>query len=221
MSDLDTKSIDKGSSGDVVLGTGDAEEKGIAVMHTSFDAKAEARLRRKIDVHIIPIVAVMYLFCFIDRANIGNARLAKLKKDLGMTGYDYNTLLSAFYVAYILFELPSNLMCKRVGPGKWLPFLTFCFGILSLCMAFVHSFGAAIALRFLLGVAEAGHLPGIAYYLVSSSSSSLHPPIWRRQLRRTHSRAGTAARSSRFGWPCTSSAHPSRAPWEACWPAAS
>ncbi|UZJ50782.1 hypothetical protein CBS101457_000102 [Exobasidium rhododendri] len=129
------------------------------------DPKAEAKLRRKIDMHVIPSVAIIYLFCFLDRANVGNARLAGLEKDLGMKGYDYNILLSAFYAAYILFELPSNLMCKAVGPGKWLPFLTFSFGILSLCTAFVHSFGSAIAVRFLLGVAEAGHLPGIAYYL--------------------------------------------------------
>ena len=131
------------------------------------DEANEKRLRRKIDLHVIPTVAIIYMFCFIDRANIGNARLAGMEKDLGMNplGFDYNVLLSAFYVAYIVFELPSNLLCKIVGPGRWLPLLTVAFGILSLCTAFVETFGSAIAVRFLLGVAEAGQLPGIAYYL--------------------------------------------------------
>lgn len=84
-----------------------------------WDARAEARLTRKIDLHVIPSVAIIYMFCFLDRANIGNARLAGLEKDLKMTGSDYNILLTAFYVAYIVFELPSNLLCKVVGPGKW------------------------------------------------------------------------------------------------------
>jgi hypothetical protein len=59
------------------------------------------------------------MFCFLDRANIGNSRLAGLETELGMTGADYNILLTAFYVAYIVFELPSNLLCKAIGPGKW------------------------------------------------------------------------------------------------------
>lgn len=71
----------------------------------TFDPKAEARLRWKIDLFIIPTVALLYLFCFIDRANIGNARLAGLEKDLGLTGYDYNVVLSVFYISYIIFEV--------------------------------------------------------------------------------------------------------------------
>lgn len=71
----------------------------------TFDPKAEARLRWKIDLYIIPTVALLYLFCFIDRANIGNARLAGLEKDLGLKGYDYNQVLSVFYISYIIFEV--------------------------------------------------------------------------------------------------------------------
>lgn len=77
----------------------------------TFDSKAEARLRHKIDLYIVPTVALLYLFCFIDRANVGNARLAGLEKDLKMKGYDYNQLLSVFYVSYIIFEIPSNMVC--------------------------------------------------------------------------------------------------------------
>lgn len=132
-----------------------------------FDPKAEARLRRKIDLYIVPTVALLYLFCFIDRANIGNARLAGLEKDLKMnpTSYQYNVLLSVFYISYIVFEIPSTITAKLVGPGKWIPFITFVFGLLSMCTGFVTTYGSAIAVRFLLGVAEAGMLPSIAFYL--------------------------------------------------------
>lgn len=79
-----------------------------------FDPKAEAKLRWKIDLYIVPTVALLYLFCFIDRANIGNARLAGLEKDLKMKGYDYNSVLSIFYISYIIFEVcqtPSQRRC--------------------------------------------------------------------------------------------------------------
>jgi hypothetical protein len=74
----------------------------------TFDKKAESRLRLKIDLMIIPTVALLYLFCFIDRANIGNARLAGLEKDLGLQRYDYNAVLSVFYISYIIFEVGSH-----------------------------------------------------------------------------------------------------------------
>ncbi|EXJ88055.1 hypothetical protein A1O1_04982 [Capronia coronata CBS 617.96] len=130
-----------------------------------FDPKAEARLRMKIDLYIVPTVALLYLFCFIDRANIGNAKLAGFEKELGLTGYDYNIVLSVFYVSYILFELPGNVACKYFGPGWFIPAVSLGFGICSLGTAFVHNMSAACGVRFLLGIFEAPMLPGIAYYL--------------------------------------------------------
>ncbi|EJD45751.1 MFS general substrate transporter [Auricularia subglabra TFB-10046 SS5] len=130
-----------------------------------FDAAAEARLRLKIDFYIVPTVALLYLFCFIDRANIGNARLAGLESDLHMQGYDYNVLLTVFYISYIVLEIPSNMCCKWIGPGWFLPATTLAFGVCSICTAFVQNFAQACGVRFLLGVFEAGMLPGVAYYL--------------------------------------------------------
>jgi MFS family permease len=95
----------------------------------------------------------------------GNAKLAGLEKDLGMTGYDYNALLSVFYISYIIFEIPSNIACKWIGPGWYLPAVTLGFGICSLGTAWVTNLAAASGVRFLLGVFEAGMLPGIAYYM--------------------------------------------------------
>ncbi|KAH6999449.1 retrograde regulation protein 2 [Ilyonectria destructans] len=130
-----------------------------------FDKAAETRLRRKIDLHVIPTVSLLYLFCFIDRANIGNARIAGMEKDLNLTGYDYNQILSVFYISYILFEIPSTVLCKYIGPGWFIPTTSLLFGICSVGTAFVKSTSAACGVRFLLGVFEAGMLPGIAYYL--------------------------------------------------------
>ena len=130
-----------------------------------FDPAAEARLRLKIDLYIIPTVALLYLFCFIDRANVGNAKLAGLEKDLHLTGYDYNIVLSVFYISYIIFEIPSNMACKYFGPGWFIPAISLGFGICSICTAFVHDIHQICGVRFLLGLFEAGMLPGIAYYL--------------------------------------------------------
>ncbi|KAM5383789.1 hypothetical protein ACJZ2D_001778 [Fusarium nematophilum] len=130
-----------------------------------YDARAERRLCMKIDLYIVPTVALLYLFCFIDRANIGNARIAGLEADLGMSGYDYNFLISVFYISYIIFEIPCNILCKWMGPGWFLPIASLLFGVVSLGTGFVETLPQAAGVRFLLGIFEAGMLPGIAYYL--------------------------------------------------------
>ncbi|KAL7797402.1 major facilitator superfamily domain-containing protein [Trichoderma ceciliae] len=131
----------------------------------AYDPVAERRLRLKIDLFIVPTVALLYLFCFIDRANIGNAKIAGLASDLGLEGNDYNTIISMFFVSYIIFEIPASLACKYVGPGWFLPLITVLFGVCSLANAYVNTMGQAAAVRFLLGIFEAGMMPGIAYYL--------------------------------------------------------
>ncbi|KAI9880736.1 MAG: hypothetical protein M1823_006709, partial [Watsoniomyces obsoletus] len=130
-----------------------------------FDPVEERRLVYKIDFYIIPTVALLYLFCFIDRANIGNARLAGFEKDLSLTGYNYNQVLSVFYISYIIFEIPGTMACKWIGPGWFLPATTLGFGITTVAFAFVHDIHTACGVRFLLGIFEAPMLPGIAYYM--------------------------------------------------------
>ena len=112
----------------------------------------------------------------------GNARLAGFEKDLKLQGFDYNTVLSVFYISYILFEIPATLCCKligmslnlffflswtdtRLGPGWFLPLTTLGFGVMSVATAFVHTRAQACAVRFVLGIFEAGVMPGCAYYL--------------------------------------------------------
>ncbi|TKA81515.1 hypothetical protein B0A55_02975 [Friedmanniomyces simplex] len=136
---------------------------GRALVH--IDPVAERKLRLKIDLMIVPTVSLLYLFCYIDRANIGNAKIAGFDKDLGLEGYDYNIILSVFYISYIIFEIPSNVLCKAVGPGWFIPTATLLFGITSLGTAFVHNRAQACGVRFLLGIFESSMLPSIAYYL--------------------------------------------------------
>ena len=77
-----------------------------------------------------------------------------------LKGYDYNKVLSVFYISYIIFEIPSNMACKWIGPGWFIPGITLGFGILSICTAFCHDIATVSAVRFLLGIFEAGMLPG-------------------------------------------------------------
>lgn len=126
---------------------------------------AERHLKLRIDVRLLPLSFALYVFCFLDRASMGNARLAGMEKSLSMRGLDFNVLLSVFYIAYIFFALPSTMLCKVVGPKIWLPAITVGFGLFTFVMAFTHTFAAACVTRFLLGVAEAGHFPSIAFYL--------------------------------------------------------
>ncbi|OBU00702.2 hypothetical protein VE01_01051 [Pseudogymnoascus verrucosus] len=100
-----------------------------------------------------------------DKAAERNARLAGFEKDLGLKGHDYNIVLSVFYISYILFEIPSNMACKWVGPGWFIPAISLGFGIASICTAFVTNMSTASIVRFILGAFEAGMMPGIAYYL--------------------------------------------------------
>ena len=84
-----------------------------------------------------------------------------------MTGQQPNIALTIFFVPYIIFEIPSNIMLKRLNPHIWLPICIFSFGIVVLAQGFVKSYGGLIATRFFLGLAEAGIFPG-SFYLISS-----------------------------------------------------
>ncbi|UQC91151.1 major facilitator superfamily transporter [Colletotrichum lupini] len=121
----------------------------------------------KVDVRLIPMLALLYLICHIDRANIGNAKIEGMVEDLGMTGVQYNTVLSIFFIPYVLFEVPSNIILKKVKrPSFYLGTLTLCWGIIMTCTGLVRNFGGLMVTRILLGVFEAGFFPG-AIYLTS------------------------------------------------------
>lgn len=92
------------------------------------DSVAERRLLWKLDLHVVPILTALFLFAFLDRINIGNARLMGLEGDLGMSGHQYNVALFVFFIPYILFEVPSNMLLKRMRPSWWLSGIIFGWG---------------------------------------------------------------------------------------------
>ncbi|CCO27154.1 putative transporter C1039,04 [Rhizoctonia solani AG-1 IB] len=114
---------------------------------------------------ILPVVIILYLANFIDRTNVGNAKVAGLEKDIGLVGYQYNIGLSIFYITYALSEVPSNLLLKRIGADKWIPILVTGFGLVCFCTTFIKNFAGFMVVRALLGLWEGGMMPGVAFYL--------------------------------------------------------
>ncbi|KAJ7638167.1 MFS general substrate transporter [Roridomyces roridus] len=139
-----------------------SNEKASVASSPSID---ERRLLRKLDFRILPIVTLLYLFSFLDRTNIGNAKIAGLTKDLDLVGLQYNICAAVFFVSYCVFEVPSNMAIKKVRPNLWLALIMFIWGIIMLSMAFVKNYRGLVVARFFLGVAEAGLLPGATFYL--------------------------------------------------------
>ncbi|XMA13204.1 hypothetical protein WAI453_005995 [Rhynchosporium graminicola] len=130
-----------------------------------FDAAATKRLLRKLDIRLLPFLALLYLLSFLDRTNIGNARLFDLELDLGMSGIDYNIALAIFFPTYVLAEVPSNMMIKRFSPSIWLTFIMVCWSAVVIGMGFVTNFDGLLACRAILGLAEGGLFPGVSYYI--------------------------------------------------------
>ncbi|KAG2124869.1 MFS general substrate transporter [Suillus clintonianus] len=125
----------------------------------------EKKLWRKIDLRLMPILSLMYLLAFLDRSNIGNAKLEGLETQLDLTGNRFNIALIMFTIPYCLCEPPTNLVLKTFRPSRWLPGINFAWGIIMIIMAFVKTYPQLVGARVCLGVAEAGLFPGVVYYL--------------------------------------------------------
>ncbi|KAL5323649.1 hypothetical protein ACEPPN_008189 [Leptodophora sp. 'Broadleaf-Isolate-01'] len=130
-----------------------------------FDEKATKKLVRKIDWHLIPFLSLIYLLCFLDRTNIGNARLDHLEKDLKLHGLQYNNCLAILFPFYIAAEIPSNIMMKRIRPSIWLTFIMVFWSVAMICQGFVKNYSGLMATRVFLGIFEGGLFPGVNYYI--------------------------------------------------------
>lgn len=119
----------------------------------------------KIDRTILPILTLLYLISFLDRSNIGNARLENLTTDLHIGNNAYLWTLTIYFFGYVIFEVPSNIILKRFSPRIWLPTLMIIWGIVSIAMGLVHNFQGLLAARFFLGISEAGLFPGVVWYM--------------------------------------------------------
>ncbi|KAI4867807.1 MFS general substrate transporter [Hypoxylon rubiginosum] len=136
----------------------------------SFADLDEKKILRKMDMRLIPMLAMLYLLSFLDRGNIGNAKIEGLQEDLGMSSDEYNWCLTVFFFTYAAFEVPSNLLLKRLRPSRWLPFIMVAWGAVMTLMGIVRNFHGLLIARLFLGITEAGLYPGCAAMFFSAAS---------------------------------------------------
>src|SRR5262249_1951422 len=123
-------------------------------------SRALAKARRR----VVPLLFLVYIVAYLDRINVGFASL-QMNAALGFSASTYGFGAGGFFLSYVLFEIPSNLVLARVGARRWIARIMVSWGIVSSAMMFVGSADGFYALRFLLGIAEAGFFPGVIFYL--------------------------------------------------------
>ncbi|TDZ14142.1 Vitamin H transporter 1 [Colletotrichum orbiculare MAFF 240422] len=139
--------------------------------HEEYDVETVERVYRKLDLRIIPAFWTLYFLCSAIRSNIGIAQTMNaaqghdLMSVLHLTAKDTSTALALFYVAYVIFDCPSNLVMAKLSPRVWMARIVIATGIIGTCFAAVQSAWSVKLLRFLLGVVIAGMWPGMSYYL--------------------------------------------------------
>lgn len=134
-----------------------------------FDAESdesralERSVMKKIMTRLIPFLAILYVFCILDRGNISIAALT-MQKDLAFSDHVYGLGAGIFFLGYFLFEVPSNLIMERVGARRWISRIMVTWGLISAGMMFIKTPLSFYTMRFLLGLAEAGFYPGVLLY---------------------------------------------------------
>ncbi|WP_027010490.1 MFS transporter [Comamonas sp. B-9] len=126
--------------------------------------KLPAPLLAKISWRLLPFLLLMYIMAFLDRANVGFAKVA-FQADTGISDAAFAFGAGVFFVGYALLEVPSNLIMHRIGARIWMCRIMVTWGLVSAAMMFAHNETTFYVLRFLLGVAEAGFFPGVILYL--------------------------------------------------------
>ncbi|KAK2473357.1 hypothetical protein H9L39_15532 [Fusarium oxysporum f. sp. albedinis] len=130
----------------------------------SFTDMQKKKVMWKLDIRLVPMLAFLYLIAYLDRANIGNAKIEGLMEDLNLNGTQYNIALSVFFVPYILLEMPSNTLLLRFKhPSYYIGTIVTLWGIVMTLTGLVKNFGGLVACRILLGVFESGFFPGAVF----------------------------------------------------------
>ena len=119
---------------------------------------------RRVQRRLVPFAFICYVVAYIDRVNIGFAA-TELQRDLGLSQGQYGFGAGLFFLAYCLFEIPSNLILERVGARRWIARILIGWGIVSMATMFITDVSSFMAARALLGIAEAGFFPGMVLYL--------------------------------------------------------
>lgn len=127
-------------------------------------SELERRTMRKVSLRLLPLLFLLYIASYLDRTNVGMAAL-QMNREIGLSSAAYGFGASIFFIGYALFEVPSNIILARVGARRWIARIAITWGILSCAMMLARGEWSFYALRFLLGLAEAGYFPGIIFYL--------------------------------------------------------
>ncbi|KAK6075179.1 vitamin H transporter protein [Seiridium cupressi] len=135
------------------------------VSTTDVDKAAERRYIRKLDLVVLPLLAIVYFTHSLDRANLGNAKTANFEKDIGLVGNQYSLILILFYIPYGTLNIPLTIASRRFSPAVVIPVLMLIWGTISAASAAVTGFGGILAARICLGVVEAGFFPSAIFYL--------------------------------------------------------
>ncbi|GGF34418.1 MFS transporter [Aliidongia dinghuensis] len=125
---------------------------------------SEEQLYRRVIYRIVPLLFLGFIISYLDRVNIGFAKL-QMAREFGLSDTSFAVGASVFFWGYMLFEIPSNLVLHRIGARVWIARIMISWGIVSMLMIFSRSETAFYALRFLLGVCEAGFVPGVMFYV--------------------------------------------------------
>ncbi|EGX95801.1 MFS nicotinic acid transporter Tna1, putative [Cordyceps militaris CM01] len=131
------------------------------------DPQEVGRILRKMDWRILPFLAVPYLLSYMDRGNIGNAKVAGMNTDMGLTDKQYNICLMVFFFTYSLFEVPSNIVLKLMPPSRWIGIMMLGWGTAMTLQGLVRQYSHLIATRLVLGLFEAGLFPAATYLLTT------------------------------------------------------
>lgn len=154
----------KGSTPTLLWGVGTLPcEELVPMSRTLPPPDLEQSIVSKVSRRLTPFLALLYVFCLIDRTNVSIAAL-QMQPALNFSNEVYGTGAGIFFLGYFLFEVPSNLIMERVGARRWIARIMFTWGLLSSAMMFVKSPMSFYTLRFLVGVAEAGFFPGVMLY---------------------------------------------------------
>ena len=124
----------------------------------------ERRVYRRVTRRLIPFLFLCYIFAYIDRVNVGFAKL-QMQQDLGISDAVYGAAAGIFFIGYFFFEVPCNLALQKIGARRWLGPIMIVWGFVSACTMFVRTAHEFYLVRFILGIVESGFFPGVILYL--------------------------------------------------------
>ncbi|USW49080.1 Putative major facilitator superfamily, MFS transporter superfamily [Septoria linicola] len=136
------------------------------------DLELEQRTLRKFDLYVLPQFMILVLIAYLDRSNIGNARVFGFEEGLNLTSHQFNDISTVFYATYVLFEVPWVMAVKRYGANTVLGAALVLWSTVTLCTGFVQTYTQCLVMRLLLGAAEAGLFPALSFVIST---------IWDRQ----------------------------------------